>query len=144
MHNLKKTYGITQEDYETLFRLQNGRCAICGTTRFGGRWKKLSVDHSHAYGNVRGLLCHHCNAGLGAFRDSERRLVAAIRYLSQFSEYWSKGEGMLGSQIKVKVSGHATVTYPPEAIERRLKELATMEQTEEVKKEIELLKEYQK
>ena len=58
---------------------QNGRCAICGRpeTEAGG----LAVDHCHATGKVRGLLCTLCNTALGKFRDRTDILRAAIRYL---------------------------------------------------------------
>ena len=142
--NLKRSHGITEEEYTEIYNKQGGKCAICLSVLPQVLAQRLFVDHSHVTGRIRGLLCAKCNFGLGNFKESERRLYAAIRYLRQFSDDWNWCNAMLGSNIKVKVSGHATVTYPPEAIERRLKELATMEQTEEVKKEIERLKEYQK
>lgn len=54
---------------------QTGCCAICGK---GG---KLSIDHNHANGEVRGLLCAACNSGLGQFTDSVVLLERAINYL---------------------------------------------------------------
>lgn len=54
---------------------QDGRCKICG------QLKKLNVDHDHATGEVRGLLCHGCNVGIGFFRDSPELLRSAIDYL---------------------------------------------------------------
>jgi hypothetical protein len=74
-------YGITVDDYDALFASQAGRCAICSTDSPGGRGR-FHVDHDHATGEVRGLLCTNCNAGLGQFKDDPDRLGAAIRYLA--------------------------------------------------------------
>lgn len=52
------------------------RCAICGQAS-----SRLSVDHDHRTGNARGMLCTHCNLGLGSFRDDPAVLRRAIRYL---------------------------------------------------------------
>ena len=78
--NLRR-YGLTIESYAELLASQGGRCAICGTTDPGGNPTML-VDHDHATGVVRGLLCSPCNRGLGAFRDDPTRLAAAIEYLA--------------------------------------------------------------
>lgn len=53
------TYGITGEEYWLLYASQGGRCAICRKGR--GLSRRLSVDHSHETGEVRGLLCSFCN-----------------------------------------------------------------------------------
>lgn len=74
-------YGLTTEQYDQMLAAQQGKCAICGGT---GRGKKrdLAVDHCHQTHMIRGLLCHHCNVGIGHFLDSPELLVAAARYLS--------------------------------------------------------------
>ena len=85
-HNLKK-YGLTEEDYKSLLEGQQGRCAICRsdeTQRTNTRYN-LFVDHCHATGKVRGLLCHHCNVGLGHFKDQQELLNKAIEYLNETS-----------------------------------------------------------
>jgi hypothetical protein len=74
--NLQQKYGMTVAQWEALFKRQGGGCAICG-----GAGRKLCVDHNHATGAVRGLLCDQCNHGLGNFRDDETRLRLAIAYL---------------------------------------------------------------
>jgi hypothetical protein len=78
---LKKLYGMTQADYDALLVSQDGKCAICQTDSPGGPGNKFHVDHDHATGRVRGLLCHHCNTGLGNLYDDPVRLRAALRYL---------------------------------------------------------------
>lgn len=74
----KKDFGITIEDYDKMFKKQKGLCAICGLPENKIR---LSVDHCHDTGEVRGLLCGSCNRGLGLFRDNCELLKKAINYL---------------------------------------------------------------
>jgi hypothetical protein len=61
---IKTTYGITLEDYNRMFAEQNGKCCICGihASELKG---PLQIDHIHANGKVRGLLCNKCNVRLG-------------------------------------------------------------------------------
>lgn len=63
--HLRRKYGISQADYDTLYEAQGGLCAICKTASPGGHGKKLHVDHCHETGAVRKLLCHSCNTKLG-------------------------------------------------------------------------------
>ena len=98
-HNLKK-YGITQADYEELRRQQNECCAICHrheTNVPRSNYKKkdgsttcLHVDHCHATGQVRGLLCFNCNALLGKCRPDTTILEEAINYLRTKDERKTK------------------------------------------------------
>lgn len=61
---------------------QSGGCAICGKMDNGdGRF--LYVDHCHATGKVRGLLCHNCNSGIGHFRDNVALMHKAIDYVNR-------------------------------------------------------------
>jgi hypothetical protein len=76
----RRRYGIELEDYEALLEQQEGRCAICA--RFPLPDVPLNLDHDHATGKPRGLLCRRCNTGLGMFDDDTAALYAAIRYLS--------------------------------------------------------------
>jgi hypothetical protein len=82
---LLKDYGINEATYEALLRSQGGVCAICheGESRVGpfGQTEPLCVDHDHATGRVRGLLCNGCNAGIGSLGDDSNRLRAAATYL---------------------------------------------------------------
>ena len=74
-------YGISMDDYYLLLGLQGGGCAICGSVdpKFGRKY--FCVDHDHATQQVRGLLCHSCNLGLGHFQDSSVLLKSAQAYL---------------------------------------------------------------
>jgi len=73
-------YGITLEEYEILLTQQDGKCAIC---RMAAGRKRLSVDHDHKTGAIRGLLCFPCNSALGRFKDDPNLLDAAKRYLGK-------------------------------------------------------------
>lgn len=75
----KSVYGL--EDYWGLYRHQGGHCAICH--RATGATRRLSIDHDHATGKVRGLLCRPCNTLLGQARDDERFFLRCITYLRQ-------------------------------------------------------------
>lgn len=70
-----RKYGITTRSHGLLFARQRGRCAICR------KRAPLVIDHDHKTGKVRGLLCAHCNSGLGFFRDDTVALHAAIGYI---------------------------------------------------------------
>lgn len=77
---LYQQYGLTTADYQHLLSQQDGVCAICARECPTGR--NLAVDHDHATGHVRGLLCVRCNAGMGMLRDDPALLQGAITYLS--------------------------------------------------------------
>jgi hypothetical protein len=80
-HRLR-TYGVTDQAYRQLLAEQKGLCAICKTDLSGAAARRPHVDHCHAGGGVRGVLCHHCNIGLGNFKDDEDRLRGALEYLA--------------------------------------------------------------
>ena len=63
-NNLKKRYNMTPDDWDRMLAEQGGGCGICGTTEPGGRGNTFHVDHDHATGKVRGLLCFKCNTDL--------------------------------------------------------------------------------
>lgn len=72
------TYGLEKGEYDKLFQAQGGVCAICRQPRK----QRLSVDHDHKTGMVRGLLCRMCNGRLlTAAKDKPEVLRAAADYL---------------------------------------------------------------
>jgi len=74
-YHLKRRYGITEDDFERMLARQGGLCAICRVV------PGTFVDHSHATGQVRGILCFNCNNGLGHFGDNLVLLELAALYL---------------------------------------------------------------
>jgi hypothetical protein len=70
-------YGLTLEEYIKLFKDQDNKCAICGEE------KPLIVDHNHATGKVRGLLCYSCNTAIGLLKDDPAMIFAAYKYLGE-------------------------------------------------------------
>jgi recombination endonuclease VII len=77
-----RRFGMSLADYEGMRAAQGGGCACCGA-KVNKSGRRLGVDHDHQTGEVRGILCHHCNAGLGAFGDDPARLRLAIEYLKK-------------------------------------------------------------
>ena len=77
---LLKRHKITQEQKDSMLLEQNFCCAICGVHQ-DDCWSILAVDHCHKTGKIRGLLCAHCNHGLGNFKDNIEIIKNAIKYL---------------------------------------------------------------
>lgn len=75
-----KKYGITPEEYNSLFTSQMGCCAGCGIHQSKYN-KRLSVDHDHITHKVRGLLCQGCNSVLGYAFEQVSTLKSLIKYL---------------------------------------------------------------
>lgn len=74
-------YGIDEHGVDAILDRQGGVCAICDSPEAGGRWATFAVDHDHATGELRGLLCQPCNVGIGQFSDDPSRLRRAADYL---------------------------------------------------------------
>lgn len=85
-HNREWMYGMTNGQYEEMLAAQGGLCAICERPPVQGKGRGdgvLHVDHDHATGKVRALLCVTCNQGIGQFQDDIERLERAIAYLKE-------------------------------------------------------------
>lgn len=78
---LRKEYNLTLADYDAMLTAQGGVCAICNKPP---KKYRLSVDHSHTTGAVRGLLCVGCNVKLGAI-ENPTFMATAQTYLEKFN-----------------------------------------------------------
>ena len=75
-------YGLTPDDYSRILEQQGGACAICRAPANRNKAQRdFAVDHCHETRLVRGLLCHHCNVGIGHFSDRADLLRAAAYYV---------------------------------------------------------------
>lgn len=81
--DLRRSYGLTIEQYAALLLGQNGVCAVCKGPCKSNR--RLAVDHIHGTNPavVRGLLCGNCNRALGLFQESSRICSAAAAYVQE-------------------------------------------------------------
>ncbi|MET8864677.1 endonuclease VII domain-containing protein [Nonomuraea sp. NPDC004580] len=86
---LRRAFGVTLDHYRDLLAKQDGGCAICGwspdvpleSQQGQGRHARLVVDHCHATGKVRGLLCGMCNKAIGHLREDPAIVQLAAEYL---------------------------------------------------------------
>jgi len=80
-YNLSR-YDITPVDFDELLAAQGGGCACCGA-QANADGKRLFVDHDHATGAIRGVVCRKCNAGIAALGDSIEGVRRALAYLER-------------------------------------------------------------
>lgn len=80
--HLKSKYGLSVEAFNSLLSAASHKCEIC-LCDLGTDTNFIAVDHCHDSGEVRGILCPRCNAGIGWFKDSPEALRSAARYLEK-------------------------------------------------------------
>lgn len=85
-------YGMSPDDYARMVRSQEGCCAICGEAAV------LQVDHHHASGIVRALLCGPCNRTIGHAREDPWRLRRCADYIEHRADL---------IQLKLRIEGAA-------------------------------------
>lgn len=87
---LWRKYKVTPDEYDAILAEQKNKCAICeepevmSDRRWGGV-RRLAVDHCHATGKIRGLLCSRCNTTIGKIEESPQLLRAMFDYLHKHS-----------------------------------------------------------
>lgn len=81
--NRKSQYGLSEPDYRQLCALEGGRCAVCKERR------RLVIDHNHATGVVRGLLCYRCNTMVGHYEKANELRHEIESYLKLRGEGWN-------------------------------------------------------
>jgi hypothetical protein len=77
---LKYEYGITLDQYNEMFKEQEGKCAICQRHQ-NKLTRTLCVDHDHKTNKVRALLCLTCNTDVSVV---ENRLEEMTNYLNKY------------------------------------------------------------
>jgi len=80
-NDLRKKYGISRDQFEAMFETQGRRCAICRSDRPGTPSGRFFIDHDHATGRVRAILCGHCNSAVGYVREDPAIALAVAEYL---------------------------------------------------------------
>lgn len=82
-YSLMKRYGMTLDEYAEMDEEQGWMCKICKSPTSGRKDSPLfHVDHDHATGKVRGLLCNNCNVGIARLKEDATVLRSAIAYLA--------------------------------------------------------------
>lgn len=94
--DMRCKYGITIENKISMFANQHCKCAICGTVFRSV--KEANIDHHHDTGEIRWLLCFHCNSGLGMFNENPGLLRKAADMLES-KEYTDRGENAVIVEI---------------------------------------------
>lgn len=84
--HLRNIYQMTEEEYNKLVELHQGGCAICRKPCV--THERLSVDHDHVTGEIRGLLCQKCNTAIAMLNEDENLFWNALEYLKKYK--WSK------------------------------------------------------
>ena len=94
-YNLKRSFGITPDDFNNMLEAQGGGCAICGDKNPDPAKKShkhgFVVDHCHKSGHVRSVLCHKCNKAIGLMKDDPTIAQNASNYLSAWmrADQWT-------------------------------------------------------
>lgn len=78
--DIKRRYGITDEEYIKMWKEQKGKCALCGKELEDAY---LDVDHNHKTGKVRGLLCRGCNLQLDELFENNVTVGKLEEYLKE-------------------------------------------------------------
>lgn len=81
----ERKFGLPAGGYAAMMESQLSRCPICGVHQSEVK-KRFAVDHCHATGKIRALLCCCCNWVLGHVKDNPQTLRTAADYLDMYSK----------------------------------------------------------
>ena len=112
-YHLRRRYGITAEEADAMLTAQDGTCAICRIE------PAVHVDHDHATGRVRALLCFGCNGGLGQFKDDPAALRAAAGYVERHRAAQGRTASDRGSPRRVPRGVRRPIDAGGSALRRR-------------------------
>ncbi len=79
----RRKYGIELEAVQLMAEMQGNACRLCNRAS-ADSYRGLHLDHDHATGRIRGLLCHFCNTALGKFNDDAALLRRAATYVETY------------------------------------------------------------
>lgn len=84
----KKRFGITFAEVNSMLSNQNGLCSNIGCSRQiaiapVGDQVKACVDHCHATGKVRSMMCVRCNTLLGHVENDRNLIMGLMDYLNK-------------------------------------------------------------
>jgi hypothetical protein len=82
-YDLRKKFGLTEDQFIGMYLAQDGKCDICGDTLDDKKKNGINVDHDHGTGQVRGLLCQGCNLGIGGLKDDPSIAMKAVQCLNR-------------------------------------------------------------
>jgi hypothetical protein len=90
-YDLKRKYGITLNEFNEIYKKQNGKCEICGNDIkiIAIKYEKKNVahvDHNHKTKEIRGLLCGTCNWMIGYANENPEILINAAKYLEKYNQ----------------------------------------------------------
>ncbi len=129
-----RAYGITIQEHNRLRDEQGNVCAICGGVN---KDQALCIDHDHATGEVRGLLCHACNRAIGLLKDDPELMVRAAEYIRKGVPDYIKGKLITqhGKKVRVALDYEVPEVVYEEYTEERMKAEFTEMFSEEHKRE---------
>ena len=77
----KQKYGISIEQYNAILEQQGNACWICRKQNTSVK-RPFALDHNHATGKIRGILCYGCNRAISLL-DNPKLYGKAHEYLSK-------------------------------------------------------------
>ena len=83
---LKRAYNLSDDLVTKMKEEQNYCCFVCKKHEQDIKGKGLVVDHDHATGKVRKLLCTGCNTALGLLKEDTTIIKQLAEYVNAYKE----------------------------------------------------------